>query len=77
MVLSGDMLLGLGLIGTTAILGTGANKNSEPGSFADHAMTASITAAVTGLILTLVSLPLRNAGDTKVSIQEVSQAPSR
>jgi len=77
MVLSGGMLMGLGLIGTTAILGTGATKNSEPGSFVDHALTASITAAVAGLILTLVSLPFRNAGDTKVSIQEVPRAPSR
>lgn len=77
MVLSGGMLMGLGLIGTTAILGTGATKNSEPGSFVDHALTASITAAVAGLILTLVSLPFRNAGDTKVSIQEVPRAPAR
>ncbi|HQP38765.1 MAG TPA: hypothetical protein PLI95_26450 [Polyangiaceae bacterium] len=75
MVLSGGILLGLGGGVLAGLLGSGAMKNNEPGGFADHLQTASITMAVTGLVLTLISLPLRSSGVTTVTVDEVSPSP--
>ncbi len=75
MVLSGGILLGLGGGVLAGLLGSGAMKNNESGGFADHLQTASITMAVTGLVLTLISLPLRSSGVTTVTVDEVSPAP--
>lgn len=75
MVISGGILLGLGGGVLAGLLGSGAMKNNESGGFADHLQTASITMAVTGLVLTLISLPLRSSGETTVTVDEVSPAP--
>lgn len=69
LALGGGMMLALGGVTTGALLGLGATKNEEAGSPAVVALTSAISVAAAGLVMLLVSLPLR--GDaSKVEVRE-------
>jgi hypothetical protein len=55
------------------LFATGATKNARADDAASYALTASITTAALGLVLILVALPFRSAGDTHVTVEPLPQ----
>lgn len=70
LALGGGLMLALGGVTTGALLGLGATKNEPAGAPANVALTSAISVAAAGLVMLLVSLPLR-AETTKVEVREV------
>jgi len=74
LVLAGGGALLLGGAGALTLLATGATKNTDGSSAADHLLTASITSAALGVVLIVLSLPFR-ASTTRVTIEPAPASP--
>ena len=70
LALGGGMMLGLGGVTTGALLGLGATKNEPAGAPANVALVSAISVAAAGLVMLLVSLPLRGEV-TRVDVREL------
>ena len=72
-VLAGGFALILGGSATAILLTTGATKNAAGDDTASHLFTAAITTAALGLVMILVSIPLRSAGTTHVTVEPLAK----